>query len=130
MSREWRLSIQGFILHPSSCILSPVEFAPLKRLGALLLIVLSACGKRGDPHPPLPVIPQATSDLVVAQRGDKVLLSWSYPSMTTAGKSLGAIRRVLLYRSIQEVPVPPPGAPQPVNDTADDVPPPAAVAGV
>ena len=126
MRREWRLSIQGFILHPSSCILSPVEFAPLKRLGALLLIVLSACGKRGDPHPPLPVIPQATSDLVVAQRGDKVLLSWSYPSMTTAGKSLGAIRRVVLYRSIEEVPVTPPVALPPVTDTAKNVPPPAA----
>src|SRR5258708_12990320 len=90
MSREWRLSIQGFILHPSSCVLSPVEFAPLKRLGALLLIVLSACGKRGDPHPPLPVIPKATSDLVVAQRGGKVLPSWSYPSLTTPGTTLGA----------------------------------------
>jgi hypothetical protein len=118
MRREWRLSIQGFIVHSSSCILSPVEFAPLKRLGALLLIVLSACGKRGDPHPPVPVIPQATSDLVVAQRGDKVLLSWSYPSMTTAGKSLGAIRRVVLYRSVEEVPVTPP-----VTDTAKTTPP-------
>src|SRR6202521_4408287 len=110
MRREWRLSIQSFILHPSSCILSPVEFAPLKRLGALLLIVLSACGKRGDPHPPVPVIPQATSDLVVAQRGDKVLLSWSYPSMTTAGKSLGAIRRIVVYPLIQALPATPPAS--------------------
>jgi hypothetical protein len=80
----------------------------LKRLGALLLIVLSACGKRGDPHPPLPVIPKATSDLVVAQRGGKVLLSWSYPSLTTAGKSLGAIRRIVVYRYVQELPATPP----------------------
>src|SRR5260221_3214047 len=125
MRREWRLSIQGFILHPSSCILSPVEFAPLKRLGALLLIVLSACGKRGDPHPPVPVIPQATNDLVVAQRGDKVLLSWSYPSMTTAGKRLGAIPRLVLYRYVVEVPVAPP-RPPPGTHTAENVTSPAA----
>jgi hypothetical protein len=98
------------MLRPSSCILSPVEFAPLKRLGALLLIVLSACGKRGDPHPPLPVIPKATSDLVVAQRGGKVLLSWSYPSLTTAGKSLGAIRRIVIYRYVQDLPDTPPAS--------------------
>ena len=102
--------IHSFIVHPSSCILSPVEFAPLKRLGALLLIVLSACGKRGDPHPPVPVIPKATSDLVVAQRGGKVLLSWSYPSLTTAGKSLGAIRRIVVYRYVQDLPAPLPAS--------------------
>ena len=77
----------------------------MKRLGTLVLIVLCACGKRGDPHPPVPVIPRATSDLVVAQRGAKVLLSWSYPSVTTAGKSLGAIRRVVLLRYVEELPV-------------------------
>ena len=54
-----------------------------------------ACGKRGDPHPPVPVIPQTTNDLNVSQRGSRVILSWSYPSLTTAGKSLGAIRKVV-----------------------------------
>lgn len=41
--------------------------------------------------------------------------------MTTAGKSLGAIRRVVLYRSVEEVPVAPP-----VTDTAKTTPPTAA----
>src|SRR5437867_6701939 len=70
-----------------------------------LLVLLAACGKRGDPHPPVPVIPKATSDLVVAQRGAKVILSWSYPSVTTAGQKLGGIRRVVLYRYTEELPV-------------------------
>lgn len=78
---------------------------PLKRLGALLLLVLVACGKRGDPHPPIPIIPKATTDLVVAQRGSKVLLAWSYPALTTAGKNLTKIRRVTVYRTVEPLPV-------------------------
>lgn len=73
--------------------------------------MLAACGKRGDPHPPVPVIPKATSDLVVAQRGPKLILSWSYPALTTSGQKLAAIRRVVLYRYVEELP-----ATQPARD--------------
>ncbi len=81
-----------------------------RALLAFLMFAVVACGKRGDPHPPIPVIPQATSDLVVAQRGDKVILSWSYPALSTAGQKLGAIRRIVLYRCVERLPVTqPPG---------------------
>jgi len=52
-----------------------VRIRAVKRFGALVLLVLAACGKRGDPHPPVPLIPHATSDLVVTQRGGKVTLA-------------------------------------------------------
>jgi hypothetical protein len=77
----------------------------VRKLAALFLFAVVACGKRGDPHPPVPVIPKATTDLLVAQRGPKVLLSWSYPSMTTAGKTMTGIRRVVVWRSGEELPV-------------------------
>ena len=77
-----------------------------KFLAALALVVL-ACGKRGDPHPPIPVIPAATSDLVVTQRADRVLLSWSYPSLTTAGKNLPDVRRISIYRFEEPLPASP-----------------------
>lgn len=77
----------------------------MKRSFLIVLALLVACGKRGDPHPPVPVIPQATSDLVVAQRGDKVILSWSYPALSTAGQKLGAVRRIIVYRTIEPLPV-------------------------
>jgi len=83
-----------------------------KSLAAAALVLAIACGKRGDPHPPVPVIPKATSDLVVAQRGAKVILSWSFPSLTTSGQKLGGIRRVVLYRYTEELPVT-----QPPRDT-------------
>jgi hypothetical protein len=76
----------------------------LKKLLALSFAVLAACGKRGDPHPPVPIIPQATSDLLVSQRGPNVVLAWSYPSLTTAGKKLETVRRVVVYRYSEELP--------------------------
>lgn len=86
----------------------------MRKLVALLVLVVLACGKRGDPRPPVPVIPQATSDLVVTQRGSKVVLSWSYPSLTTAGRSLTGVRRVTVFRYIEDLPVTPdPAVPLP-----------------
>ena len=76
----------------------------MRKIAVLLLFALVACGKRGDPHPPIPVIPKATTDLLVAQRGPKVLLSWGYPSLTTAGKSMTGIKRVAVWRSLEESP--------------------------
>jgi hypothetical protein len=81
----------------------------VRRLVLVFLALVIACGKRGDPHPPVPVIPKATSDLVVTQRAAKLLLSWSYPALTTAGKTLGTIKRVSVYRYVEELPVPPAG---------------------
>jgi len=80
----------------------------VKKLLALVVpvFVLVACGKRGDPKPPVPIIPQATSDLVVTQRADNVILSWSYPALTTAGRSLTNVRRISIYRYDEELPVP------------------------
>lgn len=74
-----------------------------KSLAALVLLVL-ACGKRGDPRPPVPVIPKATTDLLVTQRADQVILSWSYPSLTTAGRGLTDIRRISVFRYVEELP--------------------------
>ncbi len=84
----------------------------MKKAGAALVVLLLACGKRGDPHPPVPVIPKATSDLVVAQRGTKLILSWSFPSLTISGQKLGGIRREVVYRYTEELPVT-----QPPRDT-------------
>ena len=94
-----------------------------KRVAAVCLALLVlACGKRGDPHPPVPIIPKATSDLVVTQRGSNVILSWSFPSVTTANEKLGRIRRIVVYRYVEPLPVtqPPaqPAAPETVIPTS------------
>lgn len=94
----------SFIVHRSS-----LESRLVRKLLPALVLVLVACGKRGDPRPPVPIIPAATSDLVVTQRADRVLLSWSYPAMTTAGRSLTDIRRISIYRYVEELPAAPGG---------------------
>ena len=99
------------ILHPSAFILCPLESPPLRRVLIFVVVIAVACGKRGDPRPPVPVIPRATSDLVVTQRANKLLLSWSYPSLTTAGRTLGAVRRVTVNRYIEELPATPTAQP-------------------
>lgn len=58
---------------------------------ALLAATLAAaaCGKRGDPLPPLPRSPQAATALVLSQRGSEVLLQATAPRVTTSGAPLG-----------------------------------------
>jgi hypothetical protein len=81
----------------------------VKKFLALLALAVLACGKRGDPRPPVPMIPAATSDLVVTQRADRVLLSWSYPALTTAGRNLTDVPRISVYRYEEPLPVSPGG---------------------
>jgi hypothetical protein len=102
----------------------------VKKFAALLILALVACGKRGDPKPPVPVIPKATSDLVVTQRGPKVILSWSYPSLSTSGKTLASFRRVTVYRYAEQLPTPQAGRdPNSIlpGDLDPTVPPPVAL---
>jgi hypothetical protein len=89
----------------------------VKKFLVALIVLALACGKRGDPKPPVPVIPAAINDLVVTQRADKVLLSWSYPSLTTAGRSLTDIRRITVYRYVEDLPVTPAGVELAVDST-------------
>ncbi|HET7705884.1 MAG TPA: hypothetical protein VFM36_07350, partial [Thermoanaerobaculia bacterium] len=92
----------------------------MKRLGVVLLLLVAACGKRGDPRPPVPIIPQGTTDLIATQRANNVVLSWSYPALTTTGRSLTGLRRIVVYRYSE--PLPPSVATRPPDTPDPDVP--------
>jgi len=100
--------VSKFIAHRSSFI-ARIASVTRRVLFVLLVFAIAACGKRGDPRPPVPVIPAATTDLVVTQRAGRVLLSWSYPALTTAGRSLTDIRRISIHRYVEPLPVAPGG---------------------
>lgn len=100
--------------------------ALIKATVAASMLLALGCGKRGDPKPPVPVIPQATSDLVVTQRADKVILAWSYPALTTAGRSLGKVDRVRVFRYVEPLPVDAKGPADPLPDSSADPARPAA----
>jgi hypothetical protein len=68
---------------------------------AVLAAVLSttlACGKRGDPLPPLPRAPQAVTGLVLSQRGPEVVLQAVAPRVTVSGAPL-AVFEIELFRA-------------------------------
>lgn len=77
----------------------------MKKVLVLLVVLAAACGKRGDPHPPVPIIPKATTDLTVQQRGSRIVLTWGYPALTTAGQKLATFRRITVYRYAENLPV-------------------------
>ena len=85
--------------------------APLSRVVAVALLlaalVLSACGKKGDPLPPLRNVPLTISDLTVSQQGHQILLDMGYPSTTVSGMVLGGIDAAELVVLTKPAPPPP-----------------------
>lgn len=64
----------------------------------LAALALLACGKQGDPQPPIRPVPATTQDLAVAQQGPRLLFSLSYPNTTAAGTALaGGLTAVELW---------------------------------
>ncbi len=66
----------------------------------LILAALAAalgCGKQGPPLPPLRNVPAPVKDLTVVQQGSRILLSFTYPTVTPAGTALGGISAVEVW---------------------------------
>ena len=78
----------------------------------LATLVLTACGKKGEPLPPLSIVPLATTDLALRQQGQFVLFDLPYPTTTVGGLSLGGIDAV----ELSQLTVP---APEETDDVAD-----------
>lgn len=77
----------------------------MRRLSLTLVVVLVlGCGKAGPPRPPVPQIPRAATDLLVAQQGPTLFLSVSFPSLTTAGTTLRSVERLRVFRYVEELP--------------------------
>ena len=76
---------------------------------AVLLLVAAGCGKKGDPEPPFRPIPKAVSDLEGWQRDGEILLRFSYPQTTTAGRALPGLTQVEVWEVVR--PLTPPAPP-------------------
>jgi hypothetical protein len=64
-------------------------------LGALFLLA-AGCGKKGDPMPPVRVIPAPVKDLELHQQGTDFILRFSYPKTTVSGGPLPGVNRIEL----------------------------------
>ncbi|HYH45377.1 MAG TPA: hypothetical protein VEG34_06780, partial [Thermoanaerobaculia bacterium] len=67
-------------------------------LGALGVL---GCGKKGDPAPPFRAVPAPIADLVVLQRGNRLLFQVTHPRTTVAGQALSGLARVELWEVIK-----------------------------
>ncbi len=74
----------------------------MRRLAAGLAICLLAlaCGKKGDPQPPLPRGPNAVKDLAVEQEGDDAVLTFTFPDRLQTGTPLTDLGAIEVYRVV------------------------------
>lgn len=64
----------------------------------LLLLALSACGKKGPVRPLIKPLPAAPTGFFTHQAGNRVLLSWTIPSVNQDGSKLDDLLGFHLYR--------------------------------
>jgi hypothetical protein len=64
------------------------------RLTALAALWLAGCGYVGDPLPPSLKIPRAVADLTAVERGDKLIVEFTLPELTTDGVRLARLGEI------------------------------------
>ena len=93
------------------------------------LIVVSACGKRGAPMPPLRPTPAAVANLTVSRRAEAVTVRFTPPAANLDGSVPVALDRIEIFALTLASDAPPPGADAlrlPANRIATITPPAAA----
>jgi len=63
-------------------------------------LTVVACGKKGDPQPPLPRGPNAVKDLAVEQEGDDAVLTFTFPDRLQTGAPLTDLGAIEVYRVV------------------------------
>jgi hypothetical protein len=68
---------------------------------AALCALLIGCAQTGPPLPPSLELPKPPTDLRAIRKGDRVVLSWSEPTLTTDRQSVRYIGPTLVCRSVE-----------------------------
>ena len=74
----------------------------LRRLGAvsLIAVALAACGKKGNPLPPLNIRPASVTDFAASLSGDRVTLQLTVPAANPDDPTVAAPERIEIYRVV------------------------------
>jgi hypothetical protein len=71
-------------------------------LSALILTVMfTACATVGPPLPPSLELPKAPTDLRATRKGDRVILTWTVPSVTTDRKTIRSVGPTRICRGLE-----------------------------
>jgi hypothetical protein len=73
-------------------------------LVAALAAAAIGCGKQGPPLPPLRNVPAPTKDLAIVQQGPRLLVSFTYPTVTPAGTALAGVSAVEIWSASRPAP--------------------------
>jgi hypothetical protein len=73
----------------------------------VLSVALAGCGYVGDPQPPSLDIPAAVSDLRAWEYGDRIVVAFTVPSLTTEGLPLRGVSGAELLIAGRSLPLPP-----------------------
>ncbi len=68
-------------------------------LFAAALCLMTACGRKGLPLPPLPVVPAPVANLRAEPRESSIVLSWARPDRNTDGSPLTDLREFRISRA-------------------------------
>lgn len=86
----------------------------LRRLGAALSVALAvaACGKKGDPLPPLQIVPARVADLTASLSAGRIRLQFTVPTGDPETGLTVAPERIEIYRIVTALDAPAPPAAQ------------------
>ncbi len=73
-------------------------FAVPPVVALVTIALLAGCGRKADPLPPIVEVPETTTDLFVYQEQLEAVLTWSYPKLTRAGRTLNDLGRIEVWR--------------------------------
>jgi hypothetical protein len=99
----------------------------MRRSPIVVLAILAAalaCGKRGDPRPPLPQGPAAVTDLAAEQEGAEILLTFTLPDRLASGEPLTDLGAIEVWRLVDAstADATPPAPPQGGEGVGDRMP--------
>jgi hypothetical protein len=66
-----------------------------------LCLLLGSCAQTGPPLPPSLELPKAPTDLRASRKGNRVMLNWSEPTLTTDRQSVRYLGPTLVCRSLE-----------------------------
>ncbi len=64
-------------------------------------LLLAACAKTGDPHPPVAVVPKPAADFAARQYSDQVVLTVSMPTENTDGSAVDHLGETQVLRCVE-----------------------------